>query len=227
VVVKGIVFDLDSTLIESDVDFVKMKQRMIKLLEDEGFSKGVLSPTDMTTVKIMELAEEDWKKQGKQEKDRKMLREMITVIMDQGEMDSIKTLKEIPGAREAVKSLKDMGYKLAILTRSHYEYAVEALKKAGMLEYFDLVLGRGQTPQPKPYREALEHTVQLMGLRIEDVIMVGDHQIDCDSATNCSCRFIGVATGHRGLKSWANETPPPVLLQSVAELPIYLDENCP
>ena len=223
---KGIVFDLDSTLVESSVDFVKMKLRMIKVLEDNGYPMGVLSPTDMTTVKIMEEAEAEWVKQGKPEEKRRELRNVINGIMDQGEMESLENLKEIKGASETMKTLREMGLKLAVLTRSHYTYAVEALKKTGMLDCFELILGRGQTPQPKPYREALEHTVKLMGLNIEEVMMVGDHQIDCDSATNCGCRFVGVATGHRGLKSWINEMPPPVLLQSVNELPEYIEKFC-
>ncbi|HEX9914510.1 MAG TPA: HAD-IA family hydrolase, partial [Candidatus Bathyarchaeia archaeon] len=126
-----------------------------------------------------------------------------------------------------VEKLKAKGYKLAVLTRSHHLYAEKALQKTKMTPYFDLVLGRGETPQPKPYREALEHTVKLMGLSIDEVTMIGDHQIDCDSATSCDCSFIGVSTGHRGLKSWANGTPPQVLLGSVAELPEYIENNCP
>lgn len=223
---KGIVFDLDSTLVESNVDFVKMKQRMIKLLEDNGHPKGVLSPTDMTTVKIIEEAEAEWEKQEKPEEKRREILEILNKIMDQGEMESIENLREIQGASDTMKTLRKMGLRLAVLTRSHYNYAVEALKKTGMLDCFELVLGRGQTPQPKPYREALEHTVKLMGLNIDEVMMVGDHQIDCDSATNCGCRFVGVATGHRGLKSWLNETPPTVLLQSVTELPMYIEKFC-
>ena len=224
---KGIVFDLDSTLIDSNVDFVKMKQHIIHYLEQNGHPPGTLSPTTMTTVQITEEAEKNWTKQNKTEKQKQRMRDRITEYMDQGELEAIDTLTEIPGAKQAIEKLKAKGYKLAVLTRSHHLYAEKALQKTGMTPYFDLVLGRGETPQPKPYREALEHTVKLMGLSIDEVTMIGDHQIDCDSATSCDCSFIGVSTGHRGLKSWANGTPPQVLLGSVAELPEYIENNCP
>jgi phosphoglycolate phosphatase len=222
---KGIVFDLDSTLVQSHVDFPKMKRNIIQLLESNGHPPGTLSTTDQTTVVIMEHAEREWERQRKPEGERRRLRDAITVYMNQGEMEAIETLKEIPGAAEAVEKLKDQGFKLAVLTRGHHGYAVEALKKTGMHSYFDVILGRGETPQPKPYREAIEYTVKQMGLTVDDVVMVGDHQIDYDSAKNSRCRFIGVATGRRGLKSWENDTAPPVLLDSVADLPSYLEES--
>jgi phosphoglycolate phosphatase len=223
---KGIVFDLDSTLIESHVDFVKMKKNIIHYLEENGQPKGALSPTTMTTVQIMEEAEKNWAKQGKTEQQKQRMREKTTEYMDQGELEAVENLKEIPGARQAAEQLKAQGYRLAILTRGHSLYAVKALEKTGMTGLFDIVLGRGETPQPKPYREALEYTAKLMGLKVDEVIMVGDHQIDRDSATNSGCAFIGVETGNRGLKSWADEKPPEVLLASVAELPVYMRENC-
>ena len=222
---KGIIFDLDSTLVDSHVNFPKMKTRIIRLLEEHGHPSGALSPTDQTTVVIMEHAEREWRRQKKSERDRRALREKITEYMNQGEMEAVETLTEIPGASQAIQRLKERGYKLAIHTRGHHEYAVEALKKTSMHSHFAVILARGETPQPKPYREAIEHTAELMGLNVEEVVMVGDHQIDYDSAKNSGCPFIGVATGHRGLKSWEDETPPPVLLDSVADLPRYLEEN--
>ena len=222
---KGIIFDLDSTLVYSHVDFPKMKKRIIELLESHRHPPGTLSPTDHTTVVIMEHAEREWETQGKPEEERMRLRDAITEYMNQGELEAVETLKEIPGVPEAVEKLKAMGLKLAILTRGHHEYAVEVLKKTGMDGRFDIILGRGETPQPKPYREAIDYTVRQMGLTVNDVVMVGDHQIDYDSANSSRCRFIGVATGRRGLRSWDDETPPPVLLDSVADLPAYIEEN--
>ncbi|MBN2335115.1 HAD family hydrolase [Candidatus Bathyarchaeota archaeon] len=220
---KGIVFDLDSTLVDSHVDFPKMKKNIIALLEENGHPRGTLSPTDQTTVIIMEKAEQEWQRQGKTEKERQQLRDKITEHMNQGELDAVENLKEIPGAHQAVEKLKKQGYRLAILTRGHHEYAVQALKKTGMHNSFETILARGETPQPKPYREAIDYTVEQMGLKVDEVVMIGDHQIDYDSAKNSGCPFIGVATGHLGLRSWENETPPPVLLDSVADLPAHLN----
>ena len=223
--IKGIIFDLDSTLVQSRIDFPKMKKKIIKLLEENGHPKDSLSPINQTTVQIREAVEEEWEKQKKPENEREELREKITYYMDEGEMESVGNLSEIPGAKDTVTKLRKMGYQLAILTRGHHEYAIEALRKTGMLDSFDLVLARGETPRPKPYKEALDFTVSKMGLQMDEVIFIGDHQIDRDSATNSGCSFIGVATGRRGLKSWEDEVPPKILLETVANLPHYIKNN--
>jgi phosphoglycolate phosphatase len=220
---RGIVFDLDGTLVDSNIDFRKMKSRMISLLEENGAPRGVLTP-EQTNVVIMEKAERLWEEQGKPRRERQRLRDMITRIMDEGEMEAVDTLTAIRGAPEAVHRLKRMGYRLAILTRSHHDYAVKALQKTGMIADFDIILGRGETPQPKPYAEAMTHAAKLMGLSLDEVLMVGDHQIDATCALNARCHFVGVATGPRGDKSWEGGRPE-VVLSSVSELPSFLESK--
>jgi phosphoglycolate phosphatase-like HAD superfamily hydrolase len=220
---KGIIFDLDSTLIQAHIDFVDMKIHMIDLLEKYGHPKGTLSPTDQTTVQIMENANQEWENQNKPKNECQKLTQQIEEIMNQGELNAIPNLTEIEGAGPAVKRLKEKGLKLAILTRSHHAYAVQSLQKLGIYDEFDVILGRHETPEPKPYKGAIDHTVKLMGLTVNDVAMIGDHQIDRDSAINSGCLFIGVGTGRRGMKSWKDETPPDHFLASVAELPEYLE----
>jgi phosphoglycolate phosphatase-like HAD superfamily hydrolase len=128
---------------------------------------------------------------------------------------------EVAGATGAIRKLKEMGFKLAVLTRSHHAYAVEALRKIRAETYFDFILGRGETPKPKPYAEALQHASKLMGLPLKEVIFIGDHHIDSTCAQNAECYFVGVRSGPRGEDSWEKNRPE-VLLDSVADLPSYL-----
>ena len=222
---KGIIFDLDSTLIQAHIDFVGMKKHMIKLLEKHGHPEGELSPTDQTTVQIMECAQEAWDRDEKPRDECQAVTVTIEGIMNKGELDAVVNLTEIEGACEAITELKEKGLTLAILTRSHHEYALKALDKIKALDSFDVVLGRNETPEPKPYKGAIDHTLKLMDLERGEVAMIGDHQIDRDSASASGTLFIGVATGRRGLRSWADETPPEHFLLSVKELPNYLLEQ--
>ena len=89
---KGIIFDLDSTLIQAHIDFVEMKKHMIKLLEEHGHPVGELSPTDQTTVQIMERAREAWAKNGKPREECQEINEGIEGIMNKGELDAVMNL---------------------------------------------------------------------------------------------------------------------------------------
>jgi HAD superfamily hydrolase (TIGR01509 family) len=219
---KGIAFDLDGTLIHSTIDFRKMKGNMIKVLEENDVPSGVLT-TSMITVDILEKAEHYWDEAERAEEDRVGLRATMEELMNQGELEAIPLVDEIEGASQALHDLREQGYALAILTRSHYEYAVEALKKIGAYDCFEVVLGRGQTPRPKPYPEALNHTAELMGLSMDELIFVGDMYLDFESAINSGCDFIGVNTSGRGRNSWREEVPK-VLLESVADLPDHMSK---
>jgi phosphoglycolate phosphatase len=219
---KGIVFDLDGTLIQSKIDFPKMKRNMIGILESNGISEGVLTPTD-TTVVTLEKAERMWDESGKPEEERIPVRAELNDAMNRGELEAIPLVREIEGASETIRKLKEKGYKMVILTRSHNSYAVEALRKIGALRHFDLILGRGETKKPKPYAEALRHTAELIGLELDELVFVGDHHIDAQSAVNAGCTFIGVDTGRRGRDSWQGEQPE-TLLGSIKDLPEYLDD---
>ncbi|MBN1682237.1 HAD family hydrolase [Candidatus Bathyarchaeota archaeon] len=220
---KGIVFDLDGTLIHTDVNFREMKSEMIKTLEKTGLPKNLVT-TEMTSVIILEVAEKNWITQTKSESEKQALRDEMTRIMDAAEMKAIESLRIIPNIPEALKKLKNNGYKLAILTRSNHAYAVEAIKKMELEKEIDAVLGRGDTTQPKPYAEAMIEAAKALDLQIEDVFLVGDHHIDSTCAKNAGCFFVGVGTGPRLEKSFEINKPE-VILPSVADLPVYLEKK--
>lgn len=218
---KGIIFDLDGTLIHTTINFTVMKERMISFLEENGIPEGCLTPKQ-TTVVIIATCEEILREEGRAEVEIDEVHRKLEKIMNRGELEAIKDVSEVDGVRNALQELREAGYKLAVLTRSHHAYAVEALRKIGTIDLFDVILGRGETPKPKPYREALEHTATLLGLDPVETIFVGDNHIDATSAVNAEVPFIGVKTGRRGDLSWDGRFPE-VLLESVTDLPAYLN----
>jgi HAD superfamily hydrolase (TIGR01549 family) len=220
--IKGIVFDLDGTLIHSDIDFPKMKRRMIEILEDRDIPKGMFTPKQ-TTVVILAEADEIWSEQGKEEAEIAEIHEALEKTMNHGELEAISTVEEVEGASDALRLLKERGYMLAVLTRSHHTYAVEALKKIRAHEYFDLILGRNETRKPKPNAEALRHTSELLGLSLDEILFVGDNHIDHATAVNAECLFVGVRSGPRGDDSWAKNWPE-ILLDDVSSLLGYLEK---
>ena len=219
---QGIIFDLDGTLIRSSIDFIGMKRKMIVILENHGVPSGLLSPYE-TTVALMEKAEKMWREKGTSSTERERILAEIEEIMNKIELEAMPTVKEVKGAAKAIGMLREMGYRLAVLTRGHKAYAVKALEKTGMLGYFDLVLGRKDTPRPKPYAEALQHTAELMGIGLDDILLVGDNPIDSICAENACVRFIAVLTGPTKESAWVKHGQD-TILNSVKDLPAHLVE---
>ena len=104
---KGIIFDLDSTLIQAKIDFIEMKKHMIKILEKNGHPKDTLSPTDQTTVMIMECAKEEWGRNSKPLDECMRIEAELEEIMNKGELDAVENLTEIEGAKETIAKLKN------------------------------------------------------------------------------------------------------------------------
>ncbi|TEU09274.1 hypothetical protein E3J20_06695, partial [Candidatus Bathyarchaeota archaeon] len=86
--IKGIVFDLDGTLIHSTIDFPNMKRRMIAILEDNDIPKGMLTHRQ-TTVVILARAEEIWRSHGKEEEKIAEIKEALEETMNRGELEAI------------------------------------------------------------------------------------------------------------------------------------------
>jgi len=221
--IKGIVFDLDGTLIHSTIDFRKMKKRMIEYLTSQGVDGTQLS-TDETNVVILGKSEKMLRDKNVPQDKIAEIMDHVEEIMNQTEMESVSETSPIKGVEEALRRLKQQGYMTAILTRGNHDYAVEALKNTGLIGYFDFVIGREETPKPKPYAEALEHTATVLGIGIDELLLVGDHPIDQTCAKNANARFIGVLTGSAKAETW-KEAACTEVLNGVEELPSYLKKN--
>ena len=63
----------------------------------------------MTTVVILEHAEKYWEEQGKPEKDRQWLRDEMTRLMDQVELEAIETLTAINRCKGCHPQAEDDG----------------------------------------------------------------------------------------------------------------------
>lgn len=224
-VVKGVVFDLDGTLIRSSVNFKAMKRRMIEILARYGVPRELLS-TDKTTVENLRRAEKIWDEMGVDQEVRRRALKEVEEVMNEAELEALPTVEAIEGVREALEKLRGRGLKLAVLTRGHQTYAVEALRRAGLLELIDVILTRDTVKKPKPDPEALLEAADRLGLGTDEIIFVGDHPIDSACAEGASVRFIAVLTGYMKREEWRRRGISDII-EAVSLLPEYLGESLP
>ncbi len=80
-----------------------------------------------------------------------------------------------PGAVEAVKLLKEKGFKLAVLSNTiHGEVERSLLKSYGLDRYFDVIGLSCELGVRKPRRDIFSWVVNRLGLRPADVLHIGD-----------------------------------------------------
>ncbi len=94
------------------------------------------------------------------------------------------------GAKELILYLKQMGYKIGLVTSSRREYATDILTKAGIFHYFDgCIFGDMVThskPDPEIYRKGLE----MLRVCAEDCIALEDAPAGVESATGAGIDVI-------------------------------------
>jgi len=126
-----------------------------------------------------------------------------------------------PGVREGLEKLK--GKAMAVLTNKPVRFSEEILNGLGLSRYFQFVYGGNSFEKKKPDPMGVETILRDLAAPPADAMMVGDSDVDIRTARNSGIWACGVSygLGTEGLRLH----PPDIMLDSLDELPAYLNGN--
>lgn len=214
---RGLIFDVDGTLVTLNVDGDKMRTKMAEELNRLGFdisfiAEGVSSQEIIDRAKLqVEL--------GRVEADFEKVRAALYQILDELELQWNAKSEPIRGVEEVLSRLKEThrGLALATLTNSGRKPSELLLKKHGLIKYFDFTFSRDELPFMKPRPEAILHALEVMRLEKEAVLYVGDSVVDVRAARSAGVRIAAVPTG-RYPSSRLREEGADLVLGSLSEV---------
>lgn len=154
--IKAVVFDLDGTLVDSQLDFTELRRRL-------GWPEQTLILEHLATLSC---AVE--KQQAAQ------------VIVD-FELEGARNASWMPNADLLLQQLNDRQMPMAILTRNMRQ-ATELCMQALNIP-IDLVLTRDDAPA-KPQPEGLWLIAERLGVQPNEMLYVGDYLFDIQTARN-------------------------------------------
>ena len=94
-----------------------------------------------------------------------------------------------------LRLLKERGLKLGIVSNK-YRYRIEAiLEKEGLDNLFDIIIGSEDMTKHKPDPEGVIRAADLMAIKQEDIIYVGDSLVDAQTVKDLKVSFVAVLTG--------------------------------
>lgn len=126
------------------------------------------------------------------------------------------------GASEALTRLKTDGRRLGIVT-TKYRYRIEAvLRREGLTEAFETVIGLEDVPEPKPNPHGLQLAVERLGATPEQALYVGDSLTDAKTAQAAGVPFVAVLSGATLAAEFAPFSPA-AIIDTVAALPDWLE----
>jgi len=189
---KGIVFDLDGTLIDSAPD---IHAAAVKMLAGEG-----LEPLSLATIRsfigngIPHLV--------------KLVMEKLAIEFSPSEHDRLTAIfvdfynaapadltTVFPGLIDVLEALKAQGYVMGVCTNKPKAPAVAILEAFDLSQYFDVVFGGDALPQRKPDPAPLIACFDEMGT--DQRLYVGDSEVDAETADRAAVPFAIYTEGYR------------------------------
>lgn len=184
---KGIIFDMDNTLLQSHIDYAAMKRDTYELLVEQGMLASEMDLDRHTTSTLIQFAEESGKMTDS-------LSNQIWEIVKEHEVKGMEGADLEPGVTELLDQLNS-NYILTVLTNNSVEAAEKALREQNIRDYFELVVGRETTQTLKPSPEGVLYIVNhFPDLSREDWVSLGDAWIDGLAATRAGVSFISYQT---------------------------------
>lgn len=153
--IKLVIFDVDGTLVDSEVVFVKAA---IKNMEVNGYNipmsaiMGIIGQNRVAGQKLIESTQDDSFDYDKYIKNYEKIRSEIL------EKEPLKLKK---GALNILNYCKEHGIRMAIATSTYREKQVKVLTNLGIIDFFDyMVFGdeiKNSKPDPEIYLKVFEH----------------------------------------------------------------------
>lgn len=210
--VRVLIFDLDGTLIDSKLDLANSINAMLQHM----------GRAQLSHEKIYSLVGN-----GAPVLVRRALGDSVTdAESDQGlsfflsyyRTHMLDNTVTCPGVREGLKLLEQ--HPMAVLTNKPVRFSQAIIDGLGLGRYFQFVYGGNSFEKKKPDPMGVEFLLREMTATPEEALMVGDSEVDVQTARNAGIWACGVSygLGTEGLRVH----PPDIMLDSLTELPSYL-----
>jgi HAD superfamily hydrolase (TIGR01549 family) len=211
--VKGVLIDLDGTLVDSKPAYLKAAQLT--------FTKLGLKP--LSNEEAIEIPKRLEQKLPLNIKIKNNLSLFLEVYLKSYYSISGSETILISNVPETLSSLsKKMKLALVTMRSIPQEAIIIELKKFNIAKYFDLIVTAMDTNKPKPSPEALLKCAKSMDLDVSDCIIVGDSVSDIRAGKAAGAKTAAVLSGIFSFQELVKEKPN-LIMQNINSLPYFIE----
>ena len=186
-----ILFDLDGTIVDTAPDLMAAHNHVMKKF---GHQEKKLSDIKSLAGKgTWVMMQRSFKKEITDEKIKK---DMTKEFLNFYSKNIDKKSKPIEGIINFLEWTKKNNIYTAVCTNKQERLAVDLLKKIKLFDYFEYVAGCDTFDFNKPDPRHLTTVVEILGGNLKKTIMVGDSEVDANSALNANLPFVLVQDGY-------------------------------
>jgi len=192
--VKAVVFDLDGTITNFNLDYKSARAEVIQFFANHSFPQSIFS-TSEGFLETLGKAEIYLQNHRVGQKDFARLKKDALAIMEKYEMESAKSTQLVPGILETLHALKQMKLKLGLFTVNSRKATEHILSTFHLRPFFKTVVTRDAVSFVKPNPIHLETVLKSLKARPEETIVVGDSVLDMKAARGLNIFAVGTTTG--------------------------------
>jgi len=192
--VKAVVFDLDGTIVDFNLDYKSARAEVIQLLNNKGFPQSLFSINE-SVFEMLKKLEIYMQNHRLTNKDYSKLKRDVLAILEKYEMQSAASTQPVPGIFETLQALKKMKLKLGLFTVNSQKATDHVLSTFRLKPFFQAIVTRDSVPTVKPNPIHLETALKSLKVKPEETLVVGDSVWDIKTAKELNVFAVGVATG--------------------------------
>lgn len=187
---KAIIFDLDGTLTDTIVD---LKESTNYALREMGWPERTLEEIKQFVGNgVRRLME-----QATPSNINELEFEECFAIFQEHYIDHCQDHTDLyPGIKELLETLKEKGYKMAIVSNK-MQAGVNELQKRFFKGIIDVAIGEKRGVRRKPFPDMVNIALEKLEVKAEETIYVGDSEVDMATARNAGIPCISVLWGFR------------------------------
>ena len=174
---KGIIFDMDGVLINSEPFHYQVWKEALKK-RGINLDYEIYKPCIGSTVQVlMQILHEHY---GVDEKDDSLPLEVKNLKQEMIEKQGYPPL--IPYVKDMLERFHEAGYQMAVASSSPQEYIENVTSYWGISPYFQVLVSGEHVEHPKPAPDIFLKTADILGLLPEECLVIEDSENGCRAA---------------------------------------------
>lgn len=190
--IKTIIFDLDGTLLYSLED---LKDSVNFVMKKHGFREYTIDEVREAIGNGVRLLME---RILPKDIDKNLFEECLSEFKQNYSKNMYNKTKPYDGVLDMLKTLRKDGYKIAVLSNK-FDSAVKELSSKYFGELVDLAVGQKEGVKEKPSPLGIQEIAKELDTDVETCIMVGDSEVDIQTANNAGIDCISVTWGYKNI----------------------------
>ncbi|SFC74421.1 phosphoglycolate phosphatase [Pseudoalteromonas denitrificans] len=191
-----LLFDLDGTLVDSAPDLALAVNQTLAELGLASFDQKIIRGWVGNGAQVLIQRALSGSTEISKSLDVELSDKALKIFLASYEANVCCETKPYSGVVDTLKSLKEKGFRLAIITNKPERFISPILIGLGMDGLFELIIGGDTLAKRKPDPLPLNYACEKLSVTAERCIMIGDSKNDILAAKAAKMQSIGLTYGY-------------------------------